>query len=172
MASLCQTKKLVDCILSNTSFHWTINTPLRLLHLAADIPDTSFEDLGANNTTQNRFSAAIDIHRQSQLLTNATDERFRARLLSLTLPFAGSWLNAIPSKTLSLNLLPQEFRLMTLYRLGLPIHPSSLNFTCPACGNPSDSFADMPFPAPLTGLGLVAMTKSATTSKRSHRVPV
>jgi hypothetical protein len=123
-----------------------VEAPLRMLSLTANIPNCSLKSLVAAETTQQHLSSAVDSHRQSLLLEKATDPHTQARLRFLTLPFAGIWLNVIPSKSLSLNLLPQEFRQMSLYRLGVPLHPSDTSWACPACGEPSDLFAPLKVP--------------------------
>jgi hypothetical protein len=91
VASLCQTQSLVSQILTNAPFQWGVNTPLRMLRISASLPDVSFEALLSEENTQKCLSAAIDNHRQSTLLSNATDDRTQARLHSLTLPFSGTW---------------------------------------------------------------------------------
>ena len=69
-----------------------------------------------------------------------TEDRDKARLGALALPHAGDWLYVIPSPNLGLNLKAQEFRMATLYRLGMPLFP--YDGPCIACGDHSDRFGD------------------------------
>ena len=58
-------------------------------------------------------------------------ERELARLNSLTLPYAGSWLLTPPIAVLGLHLRPTEFTLAVRYRLGINVYDS--DGPCPAC---------------------------------------
>ena len=60
-----------------------------------------------------------------------------ARLMSLTLPHAGDYLNVVPSTALGLHLRPQEFVMVARYRLGLPLY--SQEGPCPPCHRFSDA---------------------------------
>ena len=55
----------------------------------------------------------------------------RARLLSLQLPFSGTWLTAPPIPSLGFRLAPRHFRFLLQYRLGLPLARSPR--PCPLC---------------------------------------
>jgi hypothetical protein len=46
----------------------------------------------------------------------------KARLLSLLLPYAGAWVNALPLKDLGLHLTDQQYRTAGLSRLGMPVY--------------------------------------------------
>ena len=63
-----------------------------------------------------------------------------ARLASLGLPHAGSWLSVVPSPALGLHLRPAEFIPVLKYRLGVPVYSSA--GLCPACSRPSDRMGD------------------------------
>ena len=67
-------------------------------------------------------------------------ERELARLNSLTLPYAGSWLLTPPIAVLGLHLRPTEFTLATRYRLGINVYDS--DGPCPACQQFSDAKGD------------------------------
>ena len=67
-------------------------------------------------------------------------DRDKTRLGSLGLSHAGSWLNVVPSVSLGLHMRPQEFRVSSLYRLGVPLFVEE--GPCPACSAPSDVFGD------------------------------
>jgi len=55
----------------------------------------------------------------------------RARLLSLQLPFSGTWLTAPPLPALGFRLAPRLFRFLLKHRLGLPLTLSPT--PCPQC---------------------------------------
>jgi hypothetical protein len=96
-----------------------------------------------NNFSQKSLSRIIDNRHQNNLLENASDICSSARLKSLTLSFAGAWLNVVPSRTLGLSLQPIHFQLACRYRLGLEVYPYPAS-SCPACGGPSDTLGDHP----------------------------
>ena len=66
--------------------------------------------------------------------------REQARLASLSLPYAGSWLNVVPSPALALHLRGPEFISAIKYRLGANIFRSA--GPCPACSAHSDTLGD------------------------------
>ena len=92
---------------------------------------------------QKKVSLKIDLN-NLKLLTNHISglevTRDIARLASLGLPQAGSWLNVVPSPVLGLHLRPPEFIVSVKYRLGMDIF--STNGKCTACPLPSDSRGD------------------------------
>ena len=67
-------------------------------------------------------------------------KREGARLQSLTLPHAGSWLNAVPIKGLGLYFSPTEFQDVFRYRLGLPVFLRERR--CPFCSGVLDVLGD------------------------------
>ena len=92
---------------------------------------------------QREISLAIDMKNQEELSTIIEDSgstRDMARLGSLGLPNAGSWLNVIPSPALALNLQPAEFIVAVKYRLGVPVFPREGR--CMACPVMSDIEGD------------------------------
>ena len=66
--------------------------------------------------------------------------REEARLASLSLPYAGTWLNVVPRSALGLHLRGPEFTTAVKYRLGAEIFSSA--GPCPACSAYSDSLGD------------------------------
>ena len=66
--------------------------------------------------------------------------REQARLASLSLPYAGTWLNVVPSPALGLHLRGPEFITALKYRLGADIYRTA--GPCPACGAHSDKLGD------------------------------
>ena len=85
----------------------------------------------------------MDLLSQSLLLQHYTEEgeaREIARMASLGLPHAGSWLSVVPSPSLGLHLRAAEFIPVLKYRLGIPVYSSE--GPCPACSSPSDRMGD------------------------------
>ena len=60
----------------------------------------------------------------------------KARLASLALPHSGDWLHVVPCPAIGLHLKKGEFRVATLYRLGMPVFDRA--GPCIACQAPSD----------------------------------
>ena len=92
--------------------------------------------------TQRQISVKIDLHQHQKLIEDVGEEevRERARLLSLSLPHAGDWLNTPPLTALGLHLRAAEFILAMKYRLGLPVFDRE--GPCPACLRHSDILGD------------------------------
>ena len=66
--------------------------------------------------------------------------REQARMASLSLPYAGTWLNVIPSPALGLHLRGPEFITALKYRLGADIYRTA--GPGPACGAHSNTLGD------------------------------
>ena len=92
--------------------------------------------------SQKMLGLRIDQHLQRKLQEEVGQQevRERARLLSLTLPHSGDWLNTPPLTALGLDLRPVEFVLASKYRLGINVY--SRTGPCPACLRPSDTLGD------------------------------
>ena len=93
--------------------------------------------------SQREASLKIDLFNQSLLLhyhEEKGNEREIARMASLGLPHAGSWLSVVPSPALGLHLRAPEFIPVLKYRLGLPL--LSDDGLCAACSLPSDRMDD------------------------------
>ena len=93
--------------------------------------------------SQKHASLKVDLRNQSLLHQHISEEgevREIARLASLGLPHAGSWLSVVPSPALGLHLRPAEFIPVLKYRLGVPVYSSA--GLCPACSRPSDRMGD------------------------------
>ena len=93
--------------------------------------------------TQKMASLKVDKFNQSSLLTEvqeAGETREIARMASLGLPHAGTWLSVTPLPALGLHLRSTEFIPLIKYRLGIPIYRSE--GPCPACQKPSDCMGD------------------------------
>ena len=96
-----------------------------------------------SGVSQKEASLKVDLQNQSLLLHHINEEgeaREIARMASLGLPRAGSWLSVVPSPALGLHLRAAEFIPIVKYRLGLPIYAKNGN--CPACSKPSDRMGD------------------------------
>ena len=91
--------------------------------------------------SQKQLSFKVDSYNKESLVS-APDLSLRdkARLSSVSLPKAGCFLNAIPSKALGLHLSNREFQCCVRYRLGVPVFSSS--GPCPACSSPSNCYGD------------------------------
>ena len=68
---------------------------------------------------QRPLSHCIDEVSFQHLISSSPDIRFKALALSTSIPHAGDWLNVVPSTSLGLHLLDNEFRLCLKYWLGL-----------------------------------------------------
>ena len=146
LSSVAQSLVKVNEILKDDAHHLSIDAPLALFRTAVgSLPPTVMEELADpnGNKSQKHLSYLIDSNLHANLLNevdNAGDTRSSARLRSLTLPFSGAFLNAVPSHTLGLSIIPENFRYSLLYRLGLPVYNEDL--PCPACGKDSDRYGD------------------------------
>ena len=147
LSSVIGSKQIVDEVLQNFPYRNSLDTPLAIFRTAAGtLPPAILEELSDPSTgdfSQKRLSYLVDSQIQSSLLKDfqsSQDRRSAARLLSLSLPMAGAFLNAIPSHIFGLSIIPESFRIILQYRLGLPVYASS--HPCPACGQDSDVLGD------------------------------
>ena len=98
------------------------------------MPRTTSVKSGSVNTpgfNQEAFQEKLDKATYNAFFSSLPDSREQARLQSLSLPYAGAWLTAVPIKGLGLHLLPADFQAAVRYRLGLPVFASARR--CPAC---------------------------------------
>ena len=92
---------------------------------------------------QKKITLKVDqhnLHRLKEQMEQDGQVREVARLASLGLPHAASWLLATPIPALGLHLQPNEFIMAARYRLGCPVYEEE--GPCPACLCPSDKFGD------------------------------
>ena len=91
---------------------------------------------------QKLLSQKISAHLHQRLTeaVGAEEVRERARLLCLSLPHSGDWLNTPPLTALGLHLRSAEFILVMKYRLGMAVYDKA--GPCPACLRPSDILGD------------------------------
>ena len=146
LSSLAQTRSIVDEILLNFPYRHDLDLPLSFFRAAAgSLSPSVVADLTSDtgDFSQKHLSYLIDSNLHSTLLNDvqaAGDKRSSARLLSLTLPQAGAFLNVVPNPTFGLSIFPESFRVSLQYRLGLPVYTSP--HPCPACGKDSDVYGD------------------------------
>ena len=92
--------------------------------------------------TQKQICFQVDQANQRHLatLTQAAGEREVARMASLSLPYAGSWLNCVPLPALGLHMRSKEFISAIKFRLGMPVY--SQEGECSFCGANNDTMGD------------------------------
>jgi hypothetical protein len=103
---------------SEADSHTDLSSVLLHLEAARGVLTTKEEVAGM---TQKLLSASIDQFRHTQLVSTFEEMRSSRdviHLKSLSLPKAGSWLNAVPSKNRNLNFRKGEFNIVSRYRLG------------------------------------------------------
>ena len=125
LGSSCQSAHLVsfltECDITDTP---------EFLRASNDFREHS-ESVNTPGFTQEAFQEKLDKATYNAFFSSLPDSREQARLQSLSLPYAGAWLTAVPIKGLGLHLLPAEFQAAVRYRLGLPVFKSARR--CPAC---------------------------------------
>ena len=93
--------------------------------------------------SQKEMSCKVDQQNHkhfTETIAESGNTREMARISSLSLPYAGAWLNATPSPALGLHLRPSEFVVSVQYRLGLNIFQTEGK--CTACPHQSDRRGD------------------------------
>ena len=139
--SLLAAQPLLDGLLGEDEEEPSLPAPLLDLISAKTGEEASVESL--SGMSQKMASLKVDLLNRSLLIQNITEEgkeREIARLASLGLPHAGSWLSVVPSPSLGLHLRAAEFIPVLKYRLGIPLYSS--DGPCPACSQPSDRMGD------------------------------
>ena len=117
LSSLHQTKDIVNDLLANFSFRLDLEASLSFFRDAvSSLPPSSLSMLDDANGdfSQKNLSHLIDWQVLSSLMQDAHlrgDQRSSARLLSLGLPQAGAFLNAIPNPTFGPSIIPENFRI-------------------------------------------------------------
>ena len=141
-ASVLAARPLAYSLLQRPPEEPTLLLPQPLLdNLTASLGEEAKEE-NLVKLPQKMIGLKIDQHLHESLQEKIGEEeaRERARLLSLTLPHAGDWLNTPPLTALGLHMRPSEFVLATKYRLGLALY--SRPGPCPACLRLSDVHGD------------------------------
>ena len=126
----------------------SVSLPTALLQRLAHLrrKETSMEDLIEMEGGQHALSLEIDLAAAEQLKGEVTalggvdGVRENARLTCLQQPYAGAWLNVVPSPALGLHLRGSEFVPAVKLRLGMEVFSSA--GPCPACSAPSDQLGD------------------------------
>ena len=119
----------------------------------ADLPQDALDALAAileeeptrgslEGLTQKQLCLQVDQAHQRRLaiLTQAAGDREVARMASLCLPFAASWLNCVPIPALGLHMRSNEFVAAIKFRLGMPVY--SQEGECTFCGANNDIMGD------------------------------
>ena len=103
-------------------------------------PTFTSEELLPPNSDQHSLSRDIDTF-YGKILLDRASPRDSARLLSLSLPHAGDWIDAIPSPSLNLHMDTRSFGVAMGYRLGLSLlKPEECRAT--ACDQQNDATGD------------------------------
>ena len=117
LASVAGTSALVSSMLACSqplSAHQGESQALTMWSdLGGDIPPT-----GANTGIQKCWDVPLIKAIGEQLLSEATDDYSRARLLAVSAPHAGDWLNAPPMSAIGLRMSNEALRVVTGLRLG------------------------------------------------------
>ena len=93
----------------------------------------------SHGQTQRMPSLKIDLGNQQHHsgLVGTAGERMMARMASLSLPYAESWLNCSPIHALDLHIRSPEFAAAVKLRIGLQVYNTA--GTCPAYGRESNT---------------------------------
>ena len=78
-----------------------------------------------------KIQEAVHSEKFSELLSNQSPNREKAKLQSLCLPQSGAWLAAPPVPALGLHLCPSEIQISDKYRLGIAVYVDEGK--CPYC---------------------------------------
>ena len=139
--SLLAAQPLLDGLLGEDEEELSLPQPLLDLISAKTGEEASVESL--TGVSQKMASLKVDLLNQTLLLQHITEEgeaREIARMASLGLPHAASFLSVVPSPSLGLHLRAAEFVPVLKYRLGIPVY--SADGHCPACHSYSDRMGD------------------------------
>ena len=140
-ASVLPSQPLLQGLLGVNQLPGEEPLPVLAPHLLAAITTTTGGEAREEELVgvpQKELSFKVDEERRRRLMEEVGEEEVeeRARLLSLTLPQAGAWLNVAPIFALGLHMRPQEFVLAARYRLGMAVYTHA--GPCPACRQYSD----------------------------------
>ena len=90
--------------------------------------------------SQHALAKSLDLALFDTVLDSTHDIQSRALALSCSIPHAGDWLNAIPSRTLGLLFLDRKCHVCLQYWLGLPIFSESSR--CSICHVSADQYGN------------------------------
>ena len=120
IASNIHSRNVVDKILSPQVTRRSLHNAFTLLQKYTGNASFTSEELLPPNSDQHSISRDIDAF-YAKILLDRASPRDSARLLSLSLPHAGDFLDATPSPSLGLHLDTREFGVAMGYRLGIPL---------------------------------------------------
>ena len=140
IASSNQTSAIVRSILPLATAQLLPDSAFQHLQQQTGNPTYTSLALLPPSSTQHSLSAEIHAHQRTTLLSSSS-ARDRARLLSLALPHAGDWIDALPSPSLNLNLDSRSFGAVMGYRLGVPLMQSG-DCRSSSCDLPQDEMGD------------------------------
>ena len=104
-------------------------------------PDKQIQSFSEPNPRQQDLSKAIDELTLSTLKdSKINDKHYQAHLNLISASGAGSWLHAVPSRSLSTHVDPLLFKTMIQRRLRVPIFEP--NTFCPFCDDTIDLYGD------------------------------
>ena len=128
ISSVIHSQPIIDSLLTLPLPPRPLDSSFPLLQAVTGNPTFTSADLLPPEFTQNSLSKLIDQNTLAHIRGEA-GIRDSARLLSLSLPHAGDFLDVIPSPTLSLQLDSRSFGKAVAYRLGVKTMPA---IPCPA----------------------------------------
>ena len=120
IASNIQSRHIVNKVLSPHVTRRSLHNAFTLLQKHTGNATFTSEELLPPNSDQHSLSRDIDAY-YGKILLEGASPRDSARLLSLSLPHAGDWIDAIPSPSLNLHMDTRTFGVAMGYRLGLSI---------------------------------------------------
>ena len=123
------TSRLLDsCSQVGTEDTAEIDAVARWKTLSGKAPPTS--------TAQNSWDEPLVLKRRDALLETAPDDASKARLLGVSAPGSGAWLQALPSNSMGLRLSTEQIRIAVGLRLGCDL---CLEHRCTRCDQVVDS---------------------------------
>ena len=108
-------------------------------HLSSLLPANSTVSLFSDR--QHHFQSVLDSSLQSQIKASVS-LRDRARINTISAPFAGSWIRATPNSVFGLTMSPQEFVVCVHLWLGISLFPPPPSSSRCFCGSILDCHGD------------------------------
>ena len=140
ISSNTHTRQIVNKLLPSFVSRRPLGNSFSLLQSFSGNATYASEELLPPNFDQHSLSIEIDSHFEEILLAKVSP-RDKARLLSLSLPHAGDWLDATPAPALGLHMDNRHFGAAMGYRLGLSLlKPGECRAT--TCDKTSDAKGD------------------------------